>query len=401
MTPQTFLIIGVLVALLVAGSRGWLLGQHLPSWLRPFVDSGVSFIILGVVIGPQGANLITGDHLTQLQPLILVGLGWIGFLYGAHFEWRLMRRYPPGLYAAGSLQALFTFAVVAGAMWWVLPSALGSGWSNLERLSAALILGICAAGTAPAGTFRITSQRGISHHNQNILRFMAAIDDLPALAVLALATAWTHPAILGGSTIFFLQWVALSIGLGLVTALIAHWVFPRGEDIRHNSLILLGIVALGAGVAGYLRISPLFVTAVAGMTFANISHRKESAYGLLAGREHLLYAIVLLLAGILTQIDWKIAAGLVPLLVLSRLGGKIAGGWLGWWFLDREKIRPWIGGGLIYQGGMALAIAVSFDRLHQLTNAHHITTAVVLAVLINEIIAGWIGAVALQERKRS
>ena len=49
---------------------------------------------------------------------------------------------------------------------------------------------------------------------------------------------------------------------------------------------------------------------------------------------------------------------------------------------------------------MSVAIAVSFDRLQMLSNVHHITTAVVLAVLINEVIGPWMTQFLLGERRK-
>lgn len=228
-----------------------------------------------------------------------------------------------------------------------------------------------------------------------MLRHFAALDDLFPVALLGVLHAVFAP------TGALAPWAALplSVGLGLALGQTAHWLFPKGDDPRHNFLVLLGVISLGAGAAALLGLSPLFVTALAGNLFVNFSGRKESAYALLARQEHNLYAAFLLVSGMLFHFDWGAIVLLVPVYLGLRGLGKIAGGWLGWrFFLSRDRISPWIGAGLLFQGGMALAMAVSFSRGWDGPLARQVTTAIVVAVVINDLVGPLIAGALLGRR---
>jgi len=401
MSLESILILTGVAVVLLAGSRLGFGNRRLPAILAPLANTGAVFILVGAVIGPSGTNLFSVGFLAQFNPLFVIGLGWIGFLYGSHLEWRLLRRYPVGLYGAALLEATITFAVVALSSWWILSRWMGLNPMAVDTQLAALMLGICASGTAPAGIFQISS-RHVAHHELNIIRFFAAVDDLPALFLLGAMDAFFHPASLVGPWWVPIGWLLFSIALGIGGGIVTHWVFPKEEDFRHNDLVLLGMISLLAGAAEYFHLSPLLVTALAGATFANISPRKESAYGLLAQREHILYAIFLLMAGILLRLDWSHIYLLVPGFILLRGFGKITGGLTGWFLLlDRKNLHPMIGSGLLFQGGMTLAMAVNFEQIHGNPLAPQVATTVVVAVVVND----WLGPVvanrALRKRRRA
>lgn len=405
MSPGTIVLLAALAVLVVAGTRLGFGNRSLPRLLRPVVETGGVFIALGALIGPMGADLFSEGVLVQLSPLVVIGLGWIGFLYGSHFEWRLVRRYPGPLYAAAMFQAVFSFVVVGGASWLLLTFLLAEAFPWPERLAAALVLGICASGTAPAGVFYLSSRRRIAQGDLNVLRFFSAVDDLPGLLLLGLVGAFTLTAPAGGIELAPWWWLLLSlansVGMGVGLGLVTHWLVPAAEDIRHTSLILLGIASLGAGAAALLGLSPLFVMALAGMVFANLSSRKESAYGLLAKREHSLYVVFLLVAGMLFDIQWSAVFLLAPAYLLLRWLGKLAGNYAGnRIFLPGGGTSPWIGTGMLFQGGMTLAVAVSFQHAFPISLEQQVTAAIVLGVLAGDLLAPLLAGLALGDRRR-
>lgn len=402
MNAGTLLLLVLSAVLVLGGSRFGFGRVNTPQWLRPLVDTGTIFLILGVLIGPQGANVFTSDILDQLNPVLVIALGWIGFLYGSHLEWRLLKRYPGPLYLAGMLESLLVFILVAWGCLWLLNNWGGDLTNGGDLLSASLILGICAAGTAPAGLFQLTSGRAMAVKDINALRFMSAVDDIPPLLILAISDAWIRGSSqwMGAGTGGWV-WMAITLSLGCGLGLITHWLYPRGEDPGHGAIVLLGVVSLGAGAANLLQLSPLFVLVLAGAVFANLSHRKESAYGLLAEREHSLYAVFLLVAGMLLNFDFRALVLLVPACLLLRAVGKLAGCYVGGrLFLRRLNLNPWLGAGMLFQGGMALALAVSFQRNQQAAWASSIVTAILVSVVINELLAPVVSSFVLGRRRK-
>ncbi|HKI99241.1 MAG TPA: cation:proton antiporter [bacterium] len=401
MSPGVVLLLAALAVLVLVGARTGFGKGSLPAVLSPLVDTGTVFILIGALLGPSGFNLFTAGMLSQLSPVLVIGLGWIGFLYGSHFELRLLRRYPPALYAAAATEALIAFALVAALAWALLTYALAPELPGRERLAAALLLGICASGTAPAGIFQLGGRSRLSADDLSALRFLSTVDDIPAMLLLGLMGALLHPTVPGALSVQPALWLLFSVGIGVGLGLITHWLFPRVDDVRHNSLVLLGVVSLGAGAAVMLRLSPLFVTALAGLTFANLSPRKERAYGLLAESEHTLYTVFLLVAGLLLRFDWKPLWILVPAYLLLRAGGKLGGGYAARRLLMRGSgVSPLIGAGMLFQGGMALAMAISFQRTHLAELDAQVTATIVLGVVVFELLGPSVADAVLGGRRR-
>lgn len=399
-------LITFLVALVVIGARlgfsslGDLGEDGSRSSLRFLGDTGTPFILIGALIGPHVLNLLSERVLSELSLVLMLSFGAIGFLYGSHFEWRRMKRFPLRMYAAGLWESVFTLAVVALASWLALPLIHERVDPSL-RLAMSFAMGACAAGTAPAGVFLLAATRSVRRADIQALRFFAAIDDLPGLVafgvIFSLSAPFSADQLLEGW-----QRLLLSVGIGLLMGTLSHWLFPSANDARDNTLVLLAMAALGAGSAALLRLSPLFVAVIAGIVFSNLSPRKESAYGLLASRERSLYALFLLIAGAMFRFETtRVLWVLVPTYVVVRGLAKLAGAFLGReLFLSATRVSRRVGAGLLFQGGMPLVMAVHIDHSLRVPLTYLVMTTFVIAVFINDLGANSIAAAMLKRRAR-
>jgi Kef-type K+ transport system membrane component KefB len=168
------------------------------------------------------------------------------------------------------------------------------------------------------------------------------------------------------------------------------------------------MVSLASGAAAVLKLSPLLICVLSGIVFANLSTRKEKAYGLLEKGEHSLYVVFLLLAGMMFDFEWAYVWILVPAFVLLRGLAKVAGGWFCTRMLGSDpQVSKAIGVGLLYQGGLTLAIVVSLEHAYRVDFEHagtrispYVTTTIVFAVLVNELIAPLLAGRVLGARRR-
>jgi len=58
------------------------------------VAAGAPFLLAGFVLGPA-LEVLDRATLHTLAPVAALGIGWIGAVFGAQLEWRLLRRIPP------------------------------------------------------------------------------------------------------------------------------------------------------------------------------------------------------------------------------------------------------------------------------------------------------------------
>jgi hypothetical protein len=404
MSLDFLLLLTFLATLVVIGSRlGFSSLEHVEgprSPLRVLGDTGTPFVLIGAIMGPQVLNLLSTQVLSELDLVLLLGYGAIGFLYGSHFEWRRLKRFPARMYWAGLLQSTFTVGVVSLVSWLAIPLIHEVVVPRL-RLTVALAMGACAGGTAPAGVFLLAASRSVRRADIQALRFFAAIDDLPGVMALGVIFSLLNP--LPAGQLEGWQSMLLALAIGLLMGGLTHWLFPTAGDVRDNTLMLIGVSALGAGSAALLGISPLFVAVVAGALFANLSPRKESAYGLLASRETTLYALFLLIAGAMFRFETaRVLWVLVPTYVLVRGLAKILGAYLGrQLFLASSQVSRQVGAGLLFQGGMSLVMAVHVDHSLQMNLTYIVMTTFVLAVFINDLAATSLARAALRRRTRA
>ena len=403
MRLESLTLLFFLAALVVVGARlGFssldsLNGRF--SGFRVLAETGTPFIAIGALVGPQVLNILSAELLRELSSLLILGFGLIGFLYGSHFEWRRMRLFPSRLYWAAAFQSVFTLGVVALVYWVAIPW-MHPGTDRMLALAVALAMGACAAGTAPAGVFLLAASRRVRRADIQVLRFFAAVDDLPALVMLVVIFSMVYP---GEAPLLLVGWqrLLLPLALGLLIGLVTHWLFPTSGDERQNTLILLGMAAAGSGASALLAVSPLFVGVVAGIMFGNLSTRKESAYGLLASREHSFYAVFLLVAGAMFRFKGTRALlVLAPAYVLVRGLAKVGGGYLGrQLFMRHTRVSKSIGAGLLSQGGMPLVLAVHFEHSLGVSLTYLVMTSFLVAVLINDVLASSIATAILRRRQ--
>jgi len=85
----------VLIALIaLIGSRLTFFSRRLTMGLKNIIFTGTEYIFLGVVLGNYGLNLLDAETLKKLEPFLLFGLSWIGFLFGLQFEAKRLMTLP-------------------------------------------------------------------------------------------------------------------------------------------------------------------------------------------------------------------------------------------------------------------------------------------------------------------
>ena len=156
----------------------------------------------------------------------------------------------------------------------------------------------------------------------------APLADMPGdradgLAVVAVyfrpqsAAAWQLPGT---------GWLLLTIGLGATLGLVGYFLFKRPQEGPEFVVLTLGVIGFGAGIAGYLHLSPVVVCFLAGTCVAQlpVEHRARIRAAL-RRLERPIYFLALIVIGALWRVDdWR-GWVLVPVFTGARFLGK----WLG------------------------------------------------------------------------
>jgi len=393
-------IAGVTLILLLAflGSRWTFTRVRLPLAARHIYLTGTEYILIGLCLGAALLDLLDAPTLRGLSPVLNLALGWVGLLFGIQLELRQIKRFPAQHLQVALTQGLVTGLVCAGGFLllpnWIPPLPAAPplpGTLQASTTTAALILAALAVPTAQSSLALIEQELGARQSPvMQILRYVAGMDALLGLLALGVLFALSHEASPLGlpPRLVPLQILGLAVGLGLLTGLVLH-VLTRLQCPQEELLLYtVGLVVFCAGAAAFLKLSPLFVTMVAGLLIANLRGQKERIGRVLVSLEKPLYLVLLLMAGARVMPAFWIGQGLALGLAYAALRalGKLCGGLLASrLFRAPERLSPWLGLGLVSQGGMAVAMVVSFHQAFFGPAADAILVMVLLAVIVNEL----------------
>jgi len=354
-----FLSTLILILLALVGARFSFSTERVPAGPRLVFRTGTHFLFLGFLLGPHLLGLLTQEAVRQLFPLLGMGLGWIGFLFGLQLDRRNLRQFPAGFHLLAVGQAVLVLLLFLGAGWILL---LVSGHSG--RVPNLLVLGAAATAclSTPAGIALISTNYLVRGRVRDLLFFVASVDAVVGIAALQTLYALFPPGDLGVALPLLprLAWVIAALGLGVVCGILFLWLTrprPGGEEMV---LFLLGIAAFASGAALQLQMSPLFVSVTMGAVVANLSPDPHRVFKVLQNWEKPIYVVFLMLAGAILDFSTVWIPVLAVLYTLLRGGGKVLAN------LVMVRIIPLgfetpkrFGLGLIPQGGIALAMAIS------------------------------------------
>jgi len=350
---------------------------RLPPLLSNLLATGVPFLLLGLLLGP-GLGVIDAAGLRMLEPLIVLAIGWTGAVFGAHLEWRMVRRISRRTWLVGAtlaLPVLVVTTVMALTLGRALPP-LAEVWAGgRPLLPAALVLG--GALTTAA------SQRGPRLGRRNAL-----LDTAFGAGAVTLGVALYHPHVA-------LRSLALTVVAGL--ALGGLFVALARSDLlsepRDAGIAAFAVILCGAGLSYVAGLSPFVLCGLEAAVFMSFSPAtvRRAVAELLSRWEVPLYAAFLIVAGALLRpvTAWLLLAA--PVLALLRVVVR--------WVTVRfglDQVDPvWrslpfappkeFAHSVIRQGATAVALAAGFDLTRDAPGPMLVT--VLLSVMAAEVLA--------------
>ncbi len=286
------------------------------------VTAGLPFVILGAVAHLPSVGILSDSVLWQIRPLLPLGLGWIGFTVGFRFDARLVESLAPGMAAAGLLSAALPAATIMASCGLALLATEGP-WQNAAFLRDALILGTAGAMTAHSAP-RLLEARGAGEIAVDRVWSIVQVEQLAGVVGLMLTAAYFRPQ--GASVAWQLPgtaWLFITLGMGTTMGGVLYLTLGKLKAGPEFSLLTLGSVAFIAGMASFLRLSPLVVCFIAAVILANLpGHSQAQIRAAMMTLERPIYLLFLLIAGSI----WKLGAWqgwmLMGLFLLARLAGK-------------------------------------------------------------------------------
>lgn len=419
-----------MVLLIAVIGVAYLLTHFVVDWLQKLflIATNIEYLLLGLLIGmlllpgrsraplldspPEAFRFIAWPEplsdLTMLAPLIALAAGWIGLVYGLSLRVTTLFDRSDGAFRLAVVEGLFTAIPVALASYGVLAATfpeVNDGPSHDALLLSAGVLGVTAwAGSTSAMDVVRRRYKLDGAFLETLVRSARFSDILAILAFGVLFSVYHGVAVPEisedaplGRLPTSIEWIVVTIGLGAALGALFSWFLDEDDSDTGSLLALTGIIAFASGAAFFLDLSGLTINLVLGLVLINISKSGDKVRRSIEGTYRPMTLLLLLLAGALWTPPPILLTMLLTLVVLGvRLGGKIFSGIVA---SVGTKIRRDVFRGMVGQGDVAIAMAVSFKLVYdialnpELLNAAAQSTidaaytAILIGVVLHEVVA--------------
>jgi hypothetical protein len=336
--------------------------------LRPATVPALIYVPLGALLGPNGLGILSVEILGHLDAVVSIALATLGVFVGI-----ALGRHVRGagrLLAAASIEAGITLLVVAAAA-----TVLLQIWNmplDAAPVAVALALGVCGAVS------------GASAHSEDPEAGTAArIADLDDIL----------PILLGGGVLVLMRqpdvphaalMTLVTMAVGVAVGAVGWLLFDVANPVERGGLVF-GALALLAGSAAYLGLSPLLAGVSAGLFWKLAPGRADAIMDDLRRAEHPLVVLLLLTAGAAMTPN-LMALWLFAPYVTFRLFGKLAGGWAAA-RMAGGFAHSILSAQLAHPGVLGLAFALNVQQVAPSATSAAILTAVAMGALVSEFIA--------------
>jgi len=379
---------GLLILFAFLGSR-FLYKKRFFSPVSYFFLSGIIYVFLGLFLGKKGLNVLSPEVLKSLSPLLNLGLGWVGFLFGFQLEYRYIRRFPKRYIGLSFFHSFFVICLAAVALILLLRFFFPSQPAFLLYgmvVALALLMSINSPSLLNFASSEIP-KKGRYYY---LARFLVSVSGFWAIAGLALISSFWHfpfyeENVFSKGVIFFFSATIIPVFLGLLF----HVLTIRKTSGYDLLVYLLGLVFFAAGAASYFNLPSLFICMVMGITLSNLTKIQEKLYPLLLSTEKPFYIIFLILIGALWEFNFDYKTGLlvVLLLFIRAVGYSFSLRPLGFILRFSFPLPALYGFCFLSFGGVALAFVVSLKLIYQYPLTDVFVSVALLVIVVSELLS--------------
>lgn len=390
MESVIFFLVLVVLSYAVAGYA--FRASNIPFILYGAIQSGMGFIIIGMLVGPHVLGFLGHSELDRMMSLTPIALCWAGLVFGLQFRIHDLKLISRANFRMSAVQAI----VVCGISFvlflpvrYVGVDMIISFRQSLPLVFALASIACISSPTIVAAVIRRYRAHGLE---ERMLRYISSSDAVIGLIFFGISLAFfrtdtmAQGALLGG-----IFWLVATIVVGIILGLL-YQVFLCLQLSSNERLVLsIAMIVFAAGVSSSMNVSPLFLSLIVGITLTNFSENKDRLFRLLVSAEKGFFGLMLILAGALSLGFEKSSLIIGIAFVMVRAFGKVCGANAAYKFVNLKGRSPTAFGlGLIGQGGMAIAIALDFIIRYPGWAGGVLLSSIVIAYIINALLSPYL-----------
>jgi len=353
----------------------------------------VAYVVIGLIIGESGLNLIGRDTVETLSSFNMFALGIIGFMIGGELTRKVFKKYGKQfliILCSEGIAAFILVSVLSGFVCWYFTQEIQTS------VAMALVLGAIASATAPAATATVLWEYKTRGPLTSTVLAIVALDD--ALSLLLYGFASSIAAAIIGQT-HGSMWMAIltamieiigAVVLGVLAGFLLSFILKLIKEPDKALAFTVSSVLLVIGLSIALKVSSILAAMALGVTMTNLaSRRRQNTFELIEKFAPPIYVLFFVLAGahlVLSEITgWMVV--MVVVYLVGRTGGKIFGSWFGARMSQAaDVVRRYLGICLLSQAGVAIGLAIISGQLFTGQIAHAIIVIVMTTTFVVEVI---------------
>jgi len=352
--------------------------------------SGAEYLVLGFVLGPQVLSVVNHSLIDTFQPVVLVGVSWLGLVLGVSYLRVGMRAVPLTHVLLGIALSAVVSACVSATV--LFTAERLTKLRHLEIVAFAAVSGLVCSETTRHSVRWIAERHGAKGPLADLAADTARASALFSCVALSAVYAWLPGAALPAFSVLGRVGITLALGgvLGATATLLLGREFRRDESWG----ILLGTSLLGTGAAARLGLSPITATFAMGLTLALVSRHRLEIKAMVTPTEKPVLLPVILLAG--AYVNVKLPPALLLLVagaLVVKVGARVlSGSALSLAVPAARGVGLEFGVSMLSSGALGLAVALAFSLRHPGV----VSDAVLLLAAVGVLIGEWLGPAALR-----
>jgi len=370
---------------------GGILGGRLFQKLH--VPQVVGYIIIGLILGESGLQIVDHATIVRLQPFSYFALGLIGFMVGGELKRDIFSKYGRQLMIILLCEGITPFVLVT-----LFVGCLGGFLFGNWRLSLSLgmLFGAIASATDPATTTEVLREYKTRGPLTRTIFGIVALDD--ALALLLFVTASSIAGTIlgsGYSSLFemFLRPV-YEIGGAIIIGIVSGYTLIRilrkySEEGRLLAFSM-GTVLLTSGLALAIHVDLLLSVMTLGIVVVNYTPRKsKDIFKLVAGVTTPIYVLFFVLVG--AKLNLHLLAPITIALVFIYLFGMAAGKMVGSRFGAAiagapRSVQKCLPLSIFPQAGVAIGLSLLASQYFPGETGHTIVVVITATTFLTQLI---------------
>jgi Kef-type K+ transport system membrane component KefB/predicted transcriptional regulator len=352
----------------------------------------VAYVVIGLIVGESGLNLIGRDTVETLSSFNMFALGIIGFMIGGELTRKVFKKYGKQFLIILCSEGIAAFVIVAflsGFVCWYFTGEIQTS------VAMALVLGAISSATAPAATATVLWEYKTRGPLTSTVLAIVALDDALSLLLYGIASSIavaiigeTHSSLWMAILTAIIE-IAGSIILGVLAGFLLSFILKLIKDPDKALAFTVSSVLLVIGLSIALKVGSILAAMALGVTMTNLaSRRRQNTFELIEKFAPPIYVLFFVLAGahlVLSEITgWMVV--MVVVYLVGRTGGKLLGSWFGARVSHAsDVVRRYLGLCLLSQAGVAIGLAIISGQLFTGKIAHAIIVIVMTTTFVVEI----------------